>query len=65
MGSGLSDPIPMKRCSRVDLGIAWAGTLSDEIVIKEGKVDKDGNKIEEDITWEILRESAFADDFDQ
>ena len=45
MGSGLSNPIPMKRCSRVDLGIAWAGTLSDQTVVKD---NKDGD----DITWE-------------
>ena len=56
-GVHLSDEIPVKRCSRADVGIAWEGTLSDQTVIKE---TKDG----EDITWKQLRDSAFEPDFE-
>ena len=33
VGSGLSDPIPMKPCSRSDLGIAFSGTLKDDTIV--------------------------------
>ena len=33
MGSGLSDPIPMRPCTRSDLGIAFSGTLDDDTIV--------------------------------
>ena len=57
LGFHLSDPIPVRRCSRVDVGIAFEGTLSDQTVVKEVKNG-------EDVTWEQLRDSAFAPDFE-
>ena len=50
MGSKLSDPIPIKRCSRQDLGIDYSGTLTDDTIVYENKeVNVNGR------TWQNLK----------
>ena len=51
MGSTLSDPIPIKRCSSSDLGLEEAGDFDDETEISGKK-------------WEVLKETAYEPGFD-
>ena len=52
MGSTLSDPIPIKRCSSSDLGLEEAGEFDDETKVSGKK-------------WELLKETAYEPGFDQ